>query len=93
MSAPATQAALSRVTPGTPSPANRSRRAALMAYWGSRTDTAWGERVRQAVEAFCRGVVQHSEHPFTDEEIAAFNAGRPDSPPFDLERKPIAERL
>ncbi|MEZ4241152.1 MAG: hypothetical protein R3F59_34330 [Myxococcota bacterium] len=34
----------------------------------------WGDTVRAAVEAFCRGEVQHSDHPFTAAEIAAFEA-------------------
>lgn len=57
----------------------RERRAALIAYWESRTDTAWGEAVRQVVVSFCRAVVQHSDHPFTDAELQAFleAQGRP----------------
>lgn len=49
------------------------RRAALLAFWGSRTDTPWGREVQEAVAAFCRAVVQQSEDPFTQEEIDAFN--------------------
>jgi hypothetical protein len=67
------------------------RRMALLAYWDSRTDTPWGETVRQAVEAFCRGVVQHSHDPFTDAEIAEFNERRRAIRPFSLE-KPIVGR-
>lgn len=54
------------------------RRHELMRYWASRTDTPWGEQVRASVEAFCRGVVQHSEHPFTQAEIDQFNATLPE---------------
>jgi hypothetical protein len=57
------------------------RKAALLSFWATRTDTVWGEEVRQTVEAFIRGEVQYGEHPFTDDEITAFNAvsgaGRP----------------
>jgi len=49
---------------------HESRRAAILAYRHSRTDTVWGDRVRAAVDGFIRGVVQHSEHPFTDDELA-----------------------
>ncbi len=66
------------------------RRQALLAYWDSRTNTPWGEMVRQAVEAFCRGVVQHSDDPFTAAEIAAFNDRRRAIRPFSLS-KPLAE--
>jgi hypothetical protein len=52
------------------------RRAALLDYWASRTETVWGERVRDAVAAFIRGEIQYSSDPFTDEEMAAFNMGK-----------------
>lgn len=52
------------------------RKAALLEYWDSRTETVWGDRVRDAVEAFLRAEVQTSEHAFTEAEIAAFNAKR-----------------
>ena len=63
------------------------RRAALLRFWGTRTDTVWGEQVRRAVASFCRGVVQDSDHPFTAEEVDAFNATRPGEAPFDLRRR------
>lgn len=56
------------------------RRAALLAFWAGRTDTVWGDEVRRAVEAFVRGVVQQSDHPFTDAEIAAFGIDPADGP-------------
>lgn len=62
------------------------RRLALMRYWGSRTDTPWGESVRTAVEAFCRAVVQPSDHPFPQAEIDAFNASSRAARPFSLQR-------
>jgi hypothetical protein len=56
------------------------RRRALFEYWVSRTDTPWGLEVQEAVEAFCRGVVQHSEAPFTEAELAEFRAASPQRP-------------
>jgi hypothetical protein len=56
------------------------RRAALLDYWGSRTDTVWGDEVKRAVEAFVYGVVQSSDHPFTTEELDAFDAAHPGTP-------------
>ena len=67
-----------------------SRRAAIMAYWGSRTDTPWGEMVRASIEAFCRGVVEDSDTPFTEAEIASFNDQSTAGRPFDL-RRTVAE--
>jgi len=68
---------------------HQERRQALLAFWGSRTDTVWGEQVRRAVASFCRAVVQDSDHPFTDEEVSTFNASRPGEAPFDLRRRGI----
>lgn len=48
------------------------RRAAIYAFWSTRTDTPHGEAVRQAVEGFVRGVVQTSEHPFPADEDGWF---------------------
>ena len=62
------------------------RRVALLDYWESRTETAWGERVRVGVEAFVRAEVQNSEFPFTEAEIDAFNAQRTCTRALDLER-------
>lgn len=59
---------------GPPLKTHQQRRSALLQYWESRTETVWGQQVRNAVQAFLRGVVQPSEHPFTEEEIAVFNA-------------------
>jgi len=52
------------------------RRGAILAFWGSRTETPWGEQIRAAVEAFLRGEVQCGEHPVTRAELDAFNADR-----------------
>jgi hypothetical protein len=53
-----------------------ARKAAILDFWNSRTDTVWGDRVRLAVEAFIRAEVQGSAHPFTPDEVAAFNRRR-----------------
>lgn len=63
-----------------------SRRAELLAYWESRTETPWGDEIRRAIESFVRAVVQQGEHPFTQAEIDAFNASRSTVQPFRLER-------
>ena len=57
------------------------RRAAIYAFWSTRTDTPHGEAVRQAVEGFVRGVVQTSEHPFPADEDGWFAR--------DLTRDPV----
>jgi len=64
-----------------------ARRHALFAYWDSRTETVWGEAVRESVEAFCRAVVQSSSDPFTAEELRAWNEARSSVQPFSLERR------
>ncbi len=73
-------------TGGAPLPTMGDRKAAILAYWDSRTDTVWGDRVRVAVEAFLRAEVQSSPWAFTAEEVATFNAGRSCERVFDLER-------
>ncbi len=60
------------------------RKAALLDYWDTRSDTPWGDRVRVAVEGFLIGVVQVSDHPFTADEIAAFNVRRQCARALDL---------
>ena len=62
------------------------RKAAILTYWESRTDTIWGDRVRAVIDAFIRGEVQHSDTPFTDAEIAAFNERRRCERTLDLKR-------
>jgi len=52
------------------------RRAHLLDYWRTRTDTVWGDRVRAPVEGFLRNVVQDSDHPVTADELARTNHGR-----------------
>ncbi len=53
------------------------RRRAIFDFWATRTDTTWGEEIREVVESFCRGVVQYSDHPFTADELASWNAESP----------------
>jgi hypothetical protein len=64
----------------------QERKQALLAYWESRTDTLWGDRVRAAVEIFIRAEVQPSPWPFTRAEVDAFNARRTCRAVLDLER-------
>jgi hypothetical protein len=52
------------------------RRAAMVDFWASRTDTVWGEEVRRAVEAFVFEVVQSSAYPFTEAELEEIRALR-----------------
>jgi hypothetical protein len=63
----------------------QERKAALLDYWDSRTDTVWGDRVRVAVEAFLRAEVQGTEHAYTREEVADFNERRQCTRVLDLE--------
>ena len=67
---------------GPPLATYQARRAALLRFWETRTETEWGESVREAVEAFAAGAVQPSDHPFPDWEIERFNATRRASRPF-----------
>ncbi len=52
------------------------RRAALLEWWDSRTETPEGEAARDAASAFMDAVVQTSDDPFTLTEINAYNARR-----------------
>ncbi len=58
------------------------RRAELLEFWDTRTETEWGQQVRDAVAAFVRGVVQDSDEPYTPEEMARFEATRRSARPF-----------
>lgn len=62
------------------------RKTALLRYWDSRTDTEWGEEVRDAVASFLRAVVQRSDTPITAAELEAFNRRRQAPRPLVLER-------
>ena len=66
----------------------RERRAAILAFWESRTETPWGEAIRGATESFVRGVVQPSDHPFTAAEVARFNEQTSASRPFEVASGP-----
>ncbi|MEQ1502010.1 MAG: hypothetical protein ABMB14_07250, partial [Myxococcota bacterium] len=69
---------LDPAAPTLATPADRRR--ALYTYWVSRTDTEWGHAVQDAVEAFCRAVVQTSDAPFTPAELAALAQDAPGAP-------------
>lgn len=73
--------------PGDPLTTPEARKDALLTYWETRTDTPWGEAIREAVEAFVRAEVQSSDTPFTDAEIASFNARSRAGRAFDLTRR------
>lgn len=69
--------------PGAPALATAGeRRAALLAFWDSRTDTAWGAQMRQLVAGFVRAVVETSDTPYSDAEKAAFEGSRESATPF-----------
>ncbi len=65
-------------------PTARDRRMALLAYWDTRTETQWGEAVRDLVERYLQGVVQPSAEPVTPAELEAFNLTRTASRPLVL---------
>ncbi|MBX2801642.1 MAG: hypothetical protein KTR31_28450 [Myxococcales bacterium] len=54
------------------------RRNHALAYWATRPDSASGRRVSEAVAAWLGSVVQHSEHPITEDERRQWSAERPD---------------
>jgi hypothetical protein len=65
------------LVPGAPILATMDeRKAAILAYYRSRTDTVWGDQVRDAVAAFVRAVVMTSDDPFEPEEMAAMGDER-----------------
>jgi hypothetical protein len=51
------------------------RRAEIRRYYESRTDTVWGQAVRDAIRGFVYAVVQTSETPYPAEELALFAPG------------------
>jgi hypothetical protein len=69
-----------------PTPA--ARRAALLDYWATRTDTPEGRAAMRIVEAFLRNRVQTSADPVTADEAAAAAARRDDGRPLDLSLAP-----
>lgn len=58
----------------------QARRVALFDFWDTRTETAWGNAVRDAVASFVGGVVQVSDHPYTASECASFAERRSFAP-------------
>jgi hypothetical protein len=67
------------------------RRALLFEYWDSRTETPEGDAAKEAVASFLRGVVQQSETPFTEAELAALNAKRQSLHPLSLGPRSFGE--
>lgn len=67
------------------------RKVLLFEYWDARTDTPEGEAAKLAIEAFFRGVVQQSDTPFSEAELAALNAKRQSERPLDLSPRPALE--
>ncbi|MEZ4239109.1 MAG: hypothetical protein R3F59_23745 [Myxococcota bacterium] len=65
-----------------PLPTFRARRAALYAFWDTRTETAWGAQVRDIVGSFVRAEVQASDHPFPGWEQEQLDAARRSAAPF-----------
>ncbi|MCA9571393.1 MAG: hypothetical protein KC656_26320, partial [Myxococcales bacterium] len=65
---------------GPPLASMADRRQDLLSFYATRTDTIWGDEVRDAVGGFCRAVVQHSDDPFTDAELRDFSARHPGLP-------------
>ncbi len=73
---------------GPPVATAAERRAALFLYWDTRTETEWGQQVRDVVTAFVLGRVQESDAPFTIEEMAMFQANRRSYEPFPFPQTP-----
>ncbi len=71
-------------------PTSVERRAALLDYWATRTDTPEGRAAMRIVEAFLRSRVQPSGEPVTEAERAAAEARREDGRPLDLTLAPAA---
>jgi hypothetical protein len=59
------------------------RRGAVVEFWQTRVDDAYGDRAREVVEVWSRATIQSGEHPFTDDEIARARAERRCSRPVD----------
>lgn len=49
---------------GEPLPTYRARRAEILEFWSTRTDTEWGHHVQDTVGAYVRNVIQVSDHPY-----------------------------
>jgi hypothetical protein len=59
-----------------------ARREALLDYWDTRTETAWGAQMRELVAAFVLAVVETSDTPYTVGEKSTFDAHRRSVEPF-----------
>jgi len=57
-------------------PGVAERKAWILELWMTRTDNDWGDAARGVVEDFMAYVIQASNEPFTEAEIAAANARR-----------------
>ncbi|MCA9494237.1 MAG: hypothetical protein KC621_30125 [Myxococcales bacterium] len=77
---------------GRPSvPTVEGRRAELLEFWDTRTETPWGWPVRDAVGSFVRAVVEEGPTPYTEEEKATFDAHRASTDPFPWTAAPLPE--
>ncbi len=61
-----------------------ARRAALLEFWSSRTDTPEGRTVSRSLEIFLREVVMASDTPVTRDEASAAELRRPDGRKLDI---------
>lgn len=61
-----------------------ARRAALLDFWSTRTDTPEGRTVSRSLEIFLREVVMDSATPVTREEASAAELRRPDGRKLDI---------
>lgn len=61
-----------------------AKRASVLDYWASRTDTPEGRLVMRTIEIWLRQVVMPSEHPVTREEAEAAEAQRNDDRTLDV---------
>ncbi len=61
---------------GRPLATHAERRAWMIAAWLNTADNDAGETVRRDIERFLGEVVQRSEHPLTEDELAAANQAR-----------------
>lgn len=72
---------------GTHHASPRARRDAMVEFWLSRVDDAWGDDAREVIERFLVQHVQRTPYALTDDEIAAIDARRTGERPFTLVRR------
>ncbi len=65
-----------------------ARRAEILAYWETRTETRWGLDVREAIERFVRSEVMTSDTPYAPAEIEAFVTHSQAAKPFPFTLAP-----